>query len=100
MLLETMLFHTETSPSANFGNFSGQNDGDTLRCVLLIQNALLYMHSILSATIDSNWLNTSRYGHLKRVSNGKMQNFSDNPTKMDCLNSYRYGNKLLASFKS
>jgi len=46
-----------------------------LRCVLLMQNTLLYVHNILSAMIDSNWLNTFRYGHLKRFSNGKMQNF-------------------------
>ena len=75
MLLETMLFHTETRPCANFGNFSWQNDEVPLRCVLLMQNTLLYMHNISSAIIDSNWLNTFRYGHLKRFSNGKMQNF-------------------------
>ena len=75
MLLETMLFHTETRPCANFGNLSWQNDEVPLRCVLLMQNTLLYMHNISSAIIDSNWLNTFRYGHLKRFSNGKMQNF-------------------------
>ena len=75
MLLETMLFHTKTRPCANFGNFSWQNDEVPLRCVLLMQNTLLYMHNISSAMIDSNWLNTFRYGHLKRFSNGKMQNF-------------------------
>ena len=75
MLLKTMLFYTETRPCANFDNFSWQNDEVPLRCVLLIQNRLLYMHNITSAIIDSNWLNTFRYGHLKRFSNGKMQNF-------------------------
>ena len=75
MLLETMLFHTETRPCTNFGNFSWKNDEVHLRCVLLMQNPLLHMHNISSAIIVSNWLNTFRYGHLKRFSNGKMQNF-------------------------
>ena len=76
MLLGTMLFHTETRPGANFGNFSRQDNEVTLRCVLLMQNTLLYMHNISSAIIDSNWLNTFRYGHLKRFSNGKIKKFS------------------------
>ena len=75
MLLETMLFHTETRPCANFGNLSWQNDEVPLRCVLLMQNTLLYMHNISSAIIDSKWLNVFRYCHLKHFSNGKMQNF-------------------------
>ena len=83
-----MLFHTETRSCANFGNFSWQIDEVPLRCVLLMQNTLLYMHNISSAIIDSNWLNTFRYGHLKRFSNGKMQIFSGSPTKVDCLNFY------------
>ena len=65
MLLETMLFHCETRPGANFGNFSRQNNEVTLMCVLLMQNTFLYMYNISSATIDSNWLNTFRHDHLK-----------------------------------
>ena len=75
MLLEIILFHTETRSSANFGNFCGQIDEITLRCVLLMQNTPLYMHNIWPAIIDSNWLNTFRFGHLKCFSNDKMQNF-------------------------
>ena len=40
-----------------------------------MQIALLYMHKIWSAGIDENYqLETFTYGHLKRFSNGKMQN--------------------------
>ena len=70
-----MLFHSETKYGAKFGNFSGQSDEVTLRSVLFMQNTLFYVHNISSAIIDSNWLNTFRYCHLKRFSNGKMQNF-------------------------
>ena len=73
-----MLFHTETKPGANFGNFNGQNDEVTLRCVCVcvsVQDTLLYVYNILSAIIDLNWLGTFRYGHLKRFSNGKMKSF-------------------------
>ena len=52
MLLETMLFHSETRCGANFGNFSRQNDEVTGRCLLLMQNTLLFMHNISLAIID------------------------------------------------
>ena len=90
-----MLFHTETRPCANFGNFSWQNDEVPLRCVLLMQNTLLYMHNISSAIIDSKWLNTFRYGHLKRFSNGKMQNFLQKSNRGRLPKSYHCRNKLL-----
>ena len=72
MLSEAMHFHTETKPGANFGNFNGQNDEVTLRCVCVcvcvsVQDTLLYMYNILSAIIDLNWLGTFRYGHLSLV---------------------------------
>ena len=46
MLMEINASYTETRPGANFSNISGQNDKVTLRCVLLMQNTLLYMHNI------------------------------------------------------
>ena len=49
-----------------------------------------------AAIIDSNWLNTFRYGHLKRFSNGKMQNFLRQSNQGGLPKFYYHGNEFLA----
>ena len=68
------VFHPEIRLGANFGKLSGQNDKRYRRCVLSMQNTLLYMHNISLAIIESNWLNTFRYfsiGHCKICSDSQ-----------------------------